>query len=458
MAGRMFLFITCAIFLLNAPVFAEDISIKEELAQLKARIEMLEKKVAEQDKCIITQNKTAESQQQKITEYETKLSDFEVKLHRVPGETMSIMEGLELGVGMTAIVQGTNRINNASGDVQKKKSQTDGSYTADITLAKEFKEVNGRAFLHLEAGQGSGLNDDLTLYSDVNYDAVDDKNVRVIELWYEQNLFKDKAVVTFGKLDPTAYFDLNEYANDETTQFLSNIFGNSPVVEFPDYTAGIRLAYAPKDWVEFSYGAFNSNSEYWDKVFDNLFNIGQVHFKTNFFNLPGNYRFYGWNNNAYHTQWLNALKTKESAHGFGLSFDQKVNDVVSAFLRYGWQDPRAYNPELSTTAGGLAYSLEQSWSAGFQIEGKPWKREKDVFGLAVGQIFPSNDYKEAGQFLDPIRRANAEGHLEAYYKIHLNKHLSLSPDFQYIWNPFGKDVAEDTASIFVGGMRAQVDF
>ncbi|MCK9603675.1 MAG: carbohydrate porin, partial [Candidatus Omnitrophica bacterium] len=153
-----------------------------------------------------------------------------------------------------------------------------------------------------------------------------------------------------------------------------------------------------------------------------------------------------------------ALKTEESAHGFGLSFDQKVNDVVSAFLRYGWQDPRAYNPELSTTAGGLAYSLEQSWSAGFQIEGKPWKREKDVFGLAVGQIFSSNDYKEAGQFLDPIRRANAEGHLEAYYKIHLNKHLSLSPDFQYIWNPFGKDVAEDTASIFVGGMRAQVDF
>jgi carbohydrate-selective porin OprB len=36
--------------------------------------------------------------------------------------------------------------------------------------------------------------------------------------------------------------------------------------------------------------------------------------------------------------------------------------------------------------------------------------------------------------------------------------LALSPDFQYIWNPFGNDIADDTNPIFVGGMRAQVDF
>ncbi|OIO34626.1 MAG: hypothetical protein AUJ70_00600 [Candidatus Omnitrophica bacterium CG1_02_40_15] len=178
-----------------------------------------------------------------------------------------------------------------------------------------------------------------------------------------------------------------------------------------------------------------------------------MHFKTNFFNLPGNYRFYGWNNNANHTKWLDTGKTKESTYGFGLSFDQKINDIVILFTRYGWQKPEVYNSEL-TAADGSNYSLEQSWSAGFQVEGKPWGRDNDVFAFAVGQVMPSGDYEKANEgYL-----AKAEGHLEAYYKIHVNDHLSISPDFQYIWNPFGKDVAGNTDGIFVGGMRAQVDF
>lgn len=136
-----------------------------------------------------------------------------------------------------------------------------------------------------------------------------------------------------------------------------------------------------------------------------------------------------------------------------MSFDQKANDIVTLFVRYGWQNPKVYSPELTATNGSY-YSLEQSWSAGFQVEGKPWGREKDIFAFAVGQIMPSDDYKKANDgYL-----AKTEGHLETYYRIHVNDHLSISPDFQYIWNPFGKDVAGDTNGIFVGGMRAQIDF
>ncbi|MBM3245690.1 MAG: carbohydrate porin, partial [Candidatus Omnitrophica bacterium] len=321
----------------------------------------------------------------------------------------------------------------------------------------EFEGVGGRAFLHLENGQSDGIEDSLTLYSNVNRDADNDVNVRVTEVWYEQELFNDKAVISFGKLDPTVYFDNNEVANDETTQFLGRMFRNAPTIDFPDNTLGIRLAYMPKDWIELGYGVFNANGG-WKKINDNLFNMGQVAFKTKFFDLAGNYRFYGWNNNTYYTKWLDAEKTKESGYGFGLSFDQKLNDALTLFCRYGWQDPSVYSPDISTIAGGLNYSLEQSWSMGLQLEGKPWGRENDVFGFAAGQVFASSDYKKAGELLDPARRAKPEGHLEAYYKIFVNKYLSLSPDFQYIWNPFGKDVAEDTAPIFVGGMRAQVDF
>jgi len=445
-----------AIILISYQALAQDIPIAEEIAQLKARVEALERKFTEQDVCIKDQNKCILEQRQKIADYEAKLSEFDVQLHRQTGAPIAIAEGLEIGAGGTMIAQGTNNVNNAASDVQKKVSRTDASFSADITLGKEFKEVGGKAFLHLEAGQGDGLEDDLTLYSNVNRDADNDDRARLTELWYEQLLFKEKVALTFGKLDPTVYFDNNETANDETTQFLGRIFRNSPTLEFPDNTAGIRIAYLPVEWLELGYGVFDGNTD-WEKIGANLFNIGQAHFKTNFFNLPGNYRFYGWNNNLNHTEWLETGKTKEAAFGFGLSFDQKVTDSLTLFTRYGWQNPKVYNPDIMAT-GDLNYSLEHSWSAGFQVEGKPWGRENDVFAFAIGQAFPSGDYKKAGEGSAPARKAKAEGHFEAYYRIYINKYLSISPDFQYIWNPFGKDVADDRGGIFIGGMRTQVDF
>ncbi len=447
----LFLLVFC--FFGATAVFAEEMSIRDEINQLKERIAALENKISEQDKYITAQNSTVQTQQKTISEYESKFSQFEEKLKRLPGEPMQLIEGLDLGAGATMIVQGANNVNYAPDGQTLKKSRTDASYSADITLAKEFKEIGARAFLHLEGGQGQGLEDHLTLYSNVNRDVDHHENLRVTELWYEQSLLKDRMALAFGKLDPTAYFDTSEVANDETTQFLGRIFRNSPVIEFPDNTAGIRIAYLPREWLELSYGFFNGNSDTWSKMFDNLFNIGEINFKTNFFNLAGNYRFYGWDNNLYHTKWLDAEKTKEAAYGFGLSFDQKINSIITTFLRYGWQDPKVYNPDIRAT-GDLNYSLEQSWSVGLQVEGSPWGREKDVLAFAVGQVVPSNDYKKSNSALS----AKTEGHLEAYYRIQVNKYLSLSPDFQYIWNPFGKDISGDTNGIFVGGMRAQVDF
>jgi len=422
------------------------------LQKLQSRVEVLERKVNTQDAHIKSQESVIGAQQGKISEYESKLSQFEEKLHRVPGEPIQLLEGLELGAGGTMIVQGTNNTNYRGGQTRK-EDRTDASYSVDVTLAKEFKDVGGRAFIHLEAGQGAGLEDNLTLYSNVNRDAGDNgARAELTEFWYEQDLLKNKAAVTFGKLDPTVYFDQNEVANDETTQFLGRIFRNSPIVEFPDNGAGIRLAYLPFEWLELGYGLFDGSGG-WEKIGDSLFNIGQAHFKANFFNLPGNYRFYLWNNNADHTKWLDSEKNKEGAYGFGLSFDQKITDIITAFFRYGRQNPKVYNPAI-TAADGSNYSLEQSWSTGFQVEGKPWGRENDVFAFAVGKVIPSDDYKKANAGFE----AKPEGHLEAYYKIHVNDHLSISPDVQYIWNPYGKDVAGNSSGIFVGDIRAQVDF
>jgi len=432
--------------------FAEEISVKDEIVELKARLEVLEQKLAAQCKTMDEQKRCISDQNNKISEYESKLDQFNTDLHREEGKPIQLVEGLDIAADVTTVVQGTNNVNNASADANKKIARTDASYSTDIKISKEFKDFYGKAFLHLENGQGNGLEDRLTLYSNVNRDANDDVNISVTEGWYEQMLFKDRIALTFGKLDSTVYFDNNAVANDETTQFLGRIFRNSPAIEFPDNTAGARFAYMPTEWIQLDYGFFNGNSEHWDKMFDNLFNIGQITFKTNFYNLPGNYRFYGWNSNVYHTKWSDESKTKENAYGFGLSFDQKANDIVALFTRYGWQNPEVYNPDITAT-GDLNYSLEQSWSAGFQVEGKPWRRENDIVAFAVGQVFPSEEYKQYYGY-----EGKPEGHLEAFYKIYCNKHLSISPDFQYIWNPFGKDIPGDTSGVFVGGMRTEVDF
>ncbi|MFA5363185.1 MAG: carbohydrate porin [Candidatus Omnitrophota bacterium] len=440
-------------FCLLRPCFGQEFVTADTYAELEKRVRALEEKLAEQDKCIHEQDVCILEQKQKITAYEDRLAQFDQKLHRETGAPIEIAQGLEIGAGTTAIIQGTS---NTNAGESKKESRTDASFSTDITLGKEFEDINGKAFVHLQTGQGAGLDDNLSLYSWVNGDADDDNYVRVNDFGYEQVLFGGSTLVTVGKLNPTFYFDTNAVANDETTQFLAGIFGNNPALEFPDNGAGIRMAVLPAQWLELGYGVFDADSD-WEKIGGNLFAIVELALKPQFGGLSGAYRFQAWRNNAYHTRWLAPENDKEPSFGFGASFDQKVSELITVFTRYGWQDPDVYNPAVTAT-GGLPYSLEHSWSAGLQVAGKPWGRENDVWAFAVGQCIPSGDYKKAGTDLDPARRAKNEGYFETYYNIRINKHVSISPDFQYIWNPFGRDVSDDTEPICVYGLRSQIDF
>ena len=82
------------------------------------------------------------------------------------------------------------------------------------------------------------------------------------------------------------------------------------------------------------------------------------------------------------------------------------------------------------------------------------KRLDDVLGIALGEVFPSDDYKKA----ESLRRAKREGHVEAYYRYRVNEYLTVSPDLQVIWNPYGKDASGGDETVIVGGIRSQVDF
>ncbi|MFH1901548.1 MAG: carbohydrate porin [Candidatus Omnitrophota bacterium] len=398
---------------------ASDEPIRAEIAELKARIAQLEKKLVKQDRDL------------------TELKEEGI---------LPSIEGLTIGAGATFILQGTH---NANGDNLSKKGEdvTDASYSIDLEFEKEFADY-GKAFIHLEAGGGAGVEDELKVFSNVNRDADDDENVRLTEAWYEHYSSNLPLTLTFGKIDATCFIDTNEYANDEVNQFLGRIFRNSPTIEFADNAAGIRLGLEPVDLMAAEMVLMDADSD-WKDMFDNIFFAGQINFKPKLFGRGGNYRILGWLNDREHTKWADATKTKEKGFGFGLSFDQELTDNLGAFVRYGWQEPDQRLNGLDDD-----FSLEHAWSTGLQLSGSIWGRDDDVLAFAVGQAIPSDDYKKAGSNLN----AKDEGHFEAYYSFKVNEHLTLSPDIQVIWNPYGDDATNGKDTITVVGMRGQVDF
>lgn len=440
MKRAIILFLTIAFFLGETPAWADEptnAELLEEIRALKARIAELEAKV---------------SQMESKPEEEAGLDTHEAQIE----ERHIFFDGLKVNAAVTFVVQGTIDANNTT---KKNEDVTDGSYSVDLEFEKEFDDW-GLAFVHLETGDGAGVEDELELFSNVNRDADDSNNtVNVTEVWYEHYLFDKQLTLTAGKIDPTCYADQNEIANDECTQFLGRIFRNAPTIDFTDNNAGIHCLLAPNEisWLELEGQVLDGDGS-WEDIADNLFTTGQINVKPQIFEgLTGNYRAHGWYKHTNYTKWADATQKHENKYGFGASVDQQVTDIFTVFGRYGWCDPDVYDPGI-TSSSGANYSLEHTWSAGFRLNGKPWDREQDHLAAAVGWLLPSDKYKDA----TAGRKADDEGHVEVYYSWNVNEHLTLSPDLQIIWNPFGKDHTvsgeKRDDAITVIGCRGEVDF
>ncbi|MBU1044488.1 MAG: carbohydrate porin [Candidatus Omnitrophica bacterium] len=388
---------------------------------------------------------------QEARDLESRVACLEKSLSR-----MNLGEGLSLGVHATMIIQGTSNANasgiTVSNNSYKGDETTDSGYSVDLELEKCFADISAIAFLHVETGEGEGVTDNLELFSNVNRDS-DDSNglLTVTELFWEQE-FNQFFTLTFGKLDAAGFIDTNEYANNECEQFLSSIFRNSPVIEFPDSAIGLGMNISFCQTLEFDLMMAEGNADY-AQVGDHPWIGMQLNFKPEFLQRPGNYRLLYWYNDAPHSSWTDGLKTKEKASGFGISIDQEICNNLGVFLRAGWQDDDAF---LDSAADGITsedFSLVAAYSAGVQLSGSAWNRANDTCGIAYGMIEPSDDYKQA-----QARQGKIENHLEVYYNFTVNKNLRITPDVQFISNPFGKDAPNGTATILVAGLRVQIDF
>lgn len=442
---------SCASFAGEAELMAEIKMLKTKIAemeQLNIRVAEIEKQLRLQSTCISDQAQTVQQVREQLIQYR-------------PGEGLTVPPcGLEISADATLVIQGSPNANNAG---QQHDKTLDAAWSSDIFIQKAFEQW-GKAFIHLEPGQGHGAEEELSVFSNVNRDQNNtDANVPVTEIWYEHYLFDKQVVLTGGKLDPANYIDQNQYAHDECNQFLGRMFKQNPAIEWPnDNTIGGRLTLAPNfaKYMSLEMTYFDADNDY-ENVFARPFVSTQLNLKPSMIfgwdpeKWDGNYRFYWWLNDMTHEKLVAAGETAGNDkgrynYGVGFSIDQMVTDVFGVFGRFGWQRPdllqASTNPNAANVAG--------SWSGGVQMTGKYWKRNEDVLAFGVGQLFPSKHYKDA------FGAGAAEGHFEAYYKIRLFKWIAITPDFQVIWNPRGVNhgyLGEDK-TIFVYGMRSQIDF
>ena len=418
--------VTVIIFHTASYAFADEIM--DEIRALKERIDTLEKKLSEQQTKI-------EQQATIVDAHKSNIEDIK--------KIKDAVRNLDFSVGATSVVQGT--INNdrnlkRTPGITEKGDDADVSYSVDIEITSKIGD-NGIALLYLEAGEGEGLNSEAGGLSGVNADASgDDADVQVSEIWYKHSFLNDKLVATIGKMDVTRWLDANEVANDETSQFLSDMFVNNIAIDWPDYAYGTRISYYPNDFFELNLTTVESDSN-WEDLFDNNFFMAEAVLKPVFNNMQGNYRFYGWRNSGEHEKLRDSSRTDKSGEGFGISFDQQLSENVTAFARWGAADDDLYE-------------VHRSWSLGFQVAGGVWGRYDDMLGIAFGRAETSHAYRDTLR-ADGFGTTPAESRFEAYYRFQVNNHISISPDVQWVDGLAG---ASNSDAVTILGVRAQLDF
>lgn len=328
----------------------------------------------------------------------------------------ALTKNISMSGGMVGVLQGSLR--------NQPENRLDAVGRGDLLLNFKVGE-NTIAVIDMSATGGDGIDTNIPSFSTLNGIAgsTEDK-VQFREAWIEHSAYDNRLLLRVGKID--LYFDQNNIANDEISQFLSNAFVNSAILGAPLTGPGIRLqAQLGKPLVFISgYGSGDGDS---NDLTDHGFGFAELDYNVRLGKREGNYRFYVTADGALPDE-DNKL-VQGTAIGYGTSIDQQLSDKLTVFGRYGWHDDEAY---VSIAA----------WSAGLQYLGLFPKLKENVLGLAYGQV-----------------RANyvtsQEKLAEMYYKVTLTEQIDLSLHLQYLINAGGD---RDKENVFVGGLRTHVVF
>ena len=247
----------------------------------------------------------------------------------------------------------------------------------------------------------------------------------ITEAWYRHYFEFGENLgvgITGGILDSTIYVDDNEYANDELTQFMNNMFINDQVANPPSYDWGGLVEFDFGSWTLSSVAMFLKTGDDANRHFQ--YYVTQLRFGTESILGEGHYRILAYTTNK---RFLNVSGDGfERLQGMGGSFDQQLGENLGIFFR-------AYRQKEDA-----AVDFQWDVSGGMNIIGNLWGRIDDEFAIGYGYIKGGNgDIQSIHVF-------------ETYYKFQINSFSSLTLDLQYMKDSL-KQV--DDRKVWIPGVR-----
>ena len=200
----------------------------------------------------------------------------------------------------------------------------------------------------------------LTLLNGYTARLVEQNSLNLREAWLRTEVFKNRLALTAGRLDLTNYFDANAFANDESTQFLSDALVNNQMLGLAVNGVGAATEFDAKNGFRLKFG-FQQSSPEPTSLGDSLFTLSEVGYTFTPFSLPeGTYRVWFRTDNS---------EPEVIRKGVGLSFDQKLSPAVGLFARYGQAEndlghDRFYSAGVSFQHG-FVLNPEDTWGVGY---------------------------------------------------------------------------------------------
>jgi high affinity Mn2+ porin len=286
--------------------------------------------------------------------------------------------------------------------------------------------------------------------------------------------------IRFGKMSLVDFFDLNTYGTDTNFQFMNWAVDNAGTYDYAADTRGFTFAamveYHDRRWaLRFAEGLMPkvANGIHLDA------NVSRAHAENLEFELHGGLlphhegilRVLTFVNHANMGSYREAVdnflagatpRPEITAHplqttikyGFGVNFEQPLNDWMGFFGRWGWNEGRHES---------YAYTeVDQTALFGVGANGKPWNRKLDRAGVVFVSNGISRDHQAylalgGSGFLLGDGRLNygRENIIESYYTLHVWRGIYPSFGLQHINNP---GYNRDRGPVLVPTVRLHLEF
>ena len=291
----------------------------------------------------------------------------------------------------------------------------------------------------------------------------------------------DRVTISVGKFAISDFFDYNNYSKDPRTQFFNWSIWANGAWDYPadtrGYTYGIVAELIKPSWaIRFSSVAVPRIANY--HLLE--YKIPEAHSETLEFEHKisinkrnGNLQLIFSNTRSKAPSYkdgINAVATNDNflldvisgdaennsyggkKFGLGLNVEQELTNEIGFFSRIGWNDGKY--------ASWAFTEIDQTFTAGLSVKMNWWKRDEDVFGIAIANNGISDGHrnflKDGGYgFIIGDGKLNY-GHetiIETYYNAKLLKFLWFSFDYQFVKNPAYN---KDRGPVHVFGLRAHV--